>query len=139
MKGWYQNLSSIRYAMNLNRCDWRNFCWQQGMNRVWVVNGTNLVYYTNIGYFPSKFPVVDKYNDDNDVCDDSYTSYYKYYNFHCIVIFWIIFLGGGVGEIGNIFIFLIHAGKLFLLFHPEGRRSESSYLPFTMIVKWGNT
>ena len=103
-------------------------------NKEWIVNGINLVYYTNIGYFPSKFPVIQKYNDHNGVRDDSHTSYYKYYNFHSIKIFWIIFIGSGVGGIGNIFIFLIHAWKLFLLSHPEGRRLESSYLQFTMIV-----
>ena len=68
-----------------------------------IVNGTNLVYNTNIWYFPSQFPVVEKYNDDNDVSDDSYTSYYKYYYFHCIEFLWIIFTGCGVGEIGNIY------------------------------------
>ena len=89
-----------------------HFRWQHGVNCIWIINGTNLVYYTNIGYFPSKFPVVEKYNDDNGVCDDSHTSYYKYYNFHWIKFLWIISIDGGVGKIGNILIFLIHTWKL---------------------------
>ena len=78
------------------------------MNSVWIVNGTNLVYYTNIGYFPSQFPVVEKYNYDNGVCDDSYTSYHKYYNFHSAEFLQIISILGGIGENGNVLIFLVH-------------------------------
>ena len=103
------------------------------MNSVWFVNGTNLVYYTNIGYFPSQFPVVEKYNNDNGICDDSHTSYYKYYNFHSIKFLRIVSIGGSVGEIGNVLIFLVHAWKIILTLSSWRTEKKSSYLPFTMI------
>ena len=76
------------------------------MNCVSIINGANLVYNTNIGYFLPKFPVVEKYNDDNGVCEDSYTRYSKYHNSHSIKFLWIIFIGGGVGKLCNVLILL---------------------------------
>ena len=72
---------------------------------------TNLVYYTNIGYFPSQFPVVKKYNDDDNVCNHAHRCDYDLYNFHSIEFHRII---GIFHDFGDIYIFWIHAWKLDL-------------------------